>query len=148
MKKFLSLLCILILSFALFSCSEKKSETDPSEIANPINVTISFADSEKDQVEAEDFEPVEETEFIVEEGASVLEATQIYCVANELDIEIDAAGGYIKSMLGLGEGDLASTTGWVYTVNGESVSVGADKQILKDGDKIAWEFVDFTTYTW
>lgn len=148
MKKFLSILCILILSFSLFACSEKKKETDPKDIVNPINVTISFSDSEKDQVEAEDFEPIEETEFIVEEGTSVLDATQIYCLANDLEINIDSAGSYIKSMLGLGEGDLASTTGWIYTVNGEAVSVGAGEQILNDGDKIAWEFVDFSTYQW
>ena len=51
-------------------------------------------------------------------------------------------------MLGLNEGDYADTTGWIYTINGESVSVGADEQILQEGDKIAWEFVDFSTYTW
>src|SRR5699024_7136756 len=109
---------------------------------------ISFSDSENDDVEAADFEAIEETEFTVEEGTSVLEATQIFCVANELDITIDSAGGYITGMLGLNEGDYADTTGWIYTINGESVSVGADEQILQEGDKIAWEFVDFSTYTW
>lgn len=148
MKKLLSILCIFILSLALVSCQDNKKESEPKDIVNPINVTISFSDSENDQVEAADFEPIEETEFIVEEGTSVLDATQIYCVANGLDITIDSAGGYIKGMIGLSEGDLADTTGWIYTVNGESVTVGANEQILKEGDKIAWEFVDFSTYTW
>ena len=146
MKKFLSLLCVLILSFALFSCSEKKSESDPADIANPISITISFSDSENDQVESEGFEPIENMEFTVEEGTSVLDATQLYCVANELEINIDPAEGYIKGMLGLNQGDLAETTGWIYTINGESIMVGANEQILKDGDKISWEFVDFSTY--
>ena len=142
MKKFLSLICVFVLSLALFSCSEKKDDDDSSEITNPINVTISFSDSENDQVE----EPIENAEFIVEEGTSVLEATQIYCVANELDIEIDSAGGYITGLLGISDGDYSDNTGWVYTINGETVMVGADEQILKDGDKISWEFVDFSTY--
>lgn len=146
MKKFLSLICVFVLSLALFSCSEKKDDDDSSEITNPINVTISFSDSENDQVEVENFEPIENAEFIVEEGTSVLEATQTYCVANELDIEIDSAGGYITGLLGISDGDYSDNTGWVYTINGETVMVGADEQILKDGDKISWEFVDFSTY--
>ena len=146
MKKFLSLICVFVLSLALFSCSEKRDDDDSSEITNPINVTISFSDSENDQVEVENFEPIENAEFIVEEGTSVLEATQIYCVANELDIEIDSAGGYITGLLGISDGDYSDNTGWVYTINGETVMVGADEQILKDGDKISWEFVDFSTY--
>ena len=146
MKKFLSLICVFVLSLALFSCSEKKDDDDSSEITNPINVTISFSDSENDQVEVENFEPIDNAEFIVEEGTSVLEATQIYCVANELDIEIDSAGGYITGLLGISDGDYSDNTGWVYTINGETVMVGADEQILKDGDKISWEFVDFSTY--
>ena len=146
MKKFLSLICVFVLSLALFSCSEKKDDDDSSEITNPINVTISFSDSENDQVEVENFEPIENVEFIVEEGTSVLEATQIYCVANELDIGIDSAGGYITGLLGISDGDYSDNTGWVYTINGETVMVGADEQILKDGDKISWEFVDFSTY--
>lgn len=146
MKKFLSLICVFVLSLALFSCSEKKDDDDSSEITNPINVTISFSDSENDQVEVENFEPIENAEFIVEEGTSVLEATQIYCVANELDIEIDSAGGYITGLLGISDGDYSDNTGWVYTINGETVMVGADEQILKDGDKISWEFVYFSTY--
>ena len=146
MKKFLSLICVFVLSLALFSCSEKKDDDDSSEITNPINVTISFSDSENDQVEVENFEPIENAEFIVEEGTSVLEATQIYCVANELDIEIDSARGYITGLLGISDGDYSDNTGWVYTINGETVMVGADEQILKDGDKISWEFVDFSTY--
>ena len=76
---------------------------------NPIYVSISFSDRENDDVEAADFEAIEETEFTVEEGTSVLEATQIFCVANELDITIDSAGGYITGMLGLNEGDYADT---------------------------------------
>ena len=146
MKKFLSLICVFVLSLALFSCSEKKDDDDSSEITNPINVTISFSDSENDQVEVENFEPIENAEFIVEEGTSVLEATQIYCVANELDIEIDSAGGYITGLLGISDGDYSDNTGWVYTINGETVMVGADEQILKDGDKSSWEFGDFSTY--
>lgn len=140
MKKFLSLICVFVLSLALFSCSEKKDDDDSSEITNPINVTISFSDSENDQVEVENFEPIENAEFIVEEGTSVLEATQIYCVANELDIEIDSAGGYITGLLGISDGDYSDNTGWVYTINGETVMVGADEQILKDGDKIYKKF--------
>ena len=32
-----------------------------------------------------------------------------------------------------------------YTINGETVMVGANEQILQKNDKIAWEFIDFSS---
>ena len=148
MKKILSLVCVFLLVAAFAACSPEEPDVSTDDPANPINVSISFADSENDEITAEDFEAIAETEFAVEEGSSVLEATQLFCVANNLEITIDSAGGYITGMLGLNEGDYADTTGWIYTINGETVTVGANEQILQEGDKIAWECVDFSTYTW
>ena len=51
-------------------------------------------------------------------------------------------------MSGAGEKDVETTTGWVYKINGEDVSVGANEKILEDGDEISWEFIDFTSYGW
>ena len=159
MKKILSIVCMLMLVLALAACSPEEPDIDTGDIANPITVSISFSDStgssetSGEAAEAEDegeaaaeevegFQPIEETEFTVEEGSSVLEATQLFCVANNLDITIDTAGSYITGMLGLDQG---ATTGWIYTINGETVMVGANEQILQKNDKIAWEFIDFSS---
>lgn len=148
MKKFISLLCIFILCMGLVSCKDKNKEPVIEDPVNPIEVSISFSDSENDEIVAEGFEPIAETTFNVEEGATVLEATQLYCISNGLDLTLGSGDTYIKKMLGIGEGDFADTTGWIYTVNGETCMVGANEQVLKEGDKIAWEFVDFSTYAW
>ena len=39
------------------------------------------------------------------------------------------------------EGDLGPISGWTYTVNGKSPSIGCDAYAVKDGDVIAWVFV-------
>lgn len=148
MKKLLSALLIFILCFAMTSCGKKEEPKAPEEIVNPINISISISDSKNDDVTVEDFEAIEKTEFTVEEDTNVLDATQLFCVSNEIPIELDSAGTYIVSMAGAGEKDIETTTGWVYTVNGEQLNVGANEKILKDGDEISWEFVDFSTYQW
>ena len=96
----------------------------------------------------EGFTPVENAPFSVEEGTNVLDATQIYCVSNDIDIEIGGSGDYVTSLMGVSEKDMADTTGWIFKVNGESGSLGADEEILEEGDEISWEFVDFSTYSW
>ena len=148
MKKLLSLLLIFILCLGMTSCGKKEETKTQEEIVNPIRISISISDSENDEVTLEDFEGIEKTEFTVEEDTNVLDATQLFCVSNEIPFELDSAGTYIVSMAGAGEKDVEATTGWVYTVNGEQLNVGSNEKILKDGDEISWEFVDFSTYQW
>jgi hypothetical protein len=47
---------------------------------------------------------------------------------------------YIVGINGIYEMDHGDLSGWIYTVNGESVSVGCSDCELKDGDVIAWEY--------
>ena len=148
MKKLFSILLILCLLFSITACSPTEEFEIPENIVNPINVTISFADSAQDEIVAEGFTPIEETSFTVEEGTNVMDATQIFCIANDLDITVNKVEGYISGLLGVNEKDFADTTGWTFTINGETVMVGANQKILEDGDKIAWEFVDFSTFQW
>ena len=128
MKKILSFALILILCVSLAACGNNEQQ-DPEDApaVNSINVSISIIDSDGDDVDVEGFTPVENAPFSVEEGTNVLDATQIYCVSNDIDIEIGGSGDY---------------------VNGESGSLGADEVILEEGDEISWEFVDFSTYSW
>lgn len=148
MKKILSLILILMLCLAMVSCAKEDAVEVPENVVNPINVTISIVDSPDDEVEAENFTPVEKTSFIVEEGTNVLEATQIFCVSQNIDIEIGSSGDYITSLNGLSEKDIESTTGWIFKVNGEMGNSSAKDEVLVEGDEISWEFVDFATFSW
>ena len=88
------------------------------------------------------------TEFIDEEESTVFEATQVFCLNNNLDYQLSADGTYLQSLLGLTEGDFTGTTGWIYEVNGEEVMVPATEYVLEEGDVISWEFIDYSALGW
>ncbi len=149
MKKLLSLALIFMLCIAMAACGNDQQQTpEDTPSVNSINVSISIIDSDGDDVQVDGFTPVENAQFSVEEGTNVLDATQIYCVSNDIDIQISGSGDYVTSLMGVSEKDVSDTTGWIFKVNGQSGSLGADEEILKDGDEISWEFVDFSTYSW
>ena len=139
MKKLLSVFLIFILCFALGACGAP-SDDGLEEIENPITVSISFIDSPDDDLEVKGFKPIEKTEFYAEEGSSVFEATQVFCINNNLDYQLSADGTYLNSMLGFTGGDFDKMAGWLYTVNGEMAMVSASDYILEEGDEIVWAF--------
>ena len=139
MKKLLSVFLIFILCFALGACAAP-SDDGLEEIENPMTVYISFTDSPDDDLEVKGLKAIEKTEFYAEEGSSVFEATQVFCINNNLDYQLSADGTYLNSLLGFTEGDFDKMAGWLYTVNGEMAMVSASDYILEEGDVIAWTF--------
>ena len=146
MKKILSVLCVLILIFTTAACSSQP-EVDDTPVVNPVNLSFSLLDGD-DDLELEDFEKIENDPFIAEEGSTVLEATQLYCMSHDISISVDLSKGYVTEIAGLSEGDYNNQTGWVFTVNGEMGMLAADEQIVEENDKIAWEFIDFSAIAW
>ena len=146
MKKVLTLICAIALIFAGTSCSSKP-DVEETPIVTPVNLSISFLDGE-DDLELEGFEEIKDDSFIAEEGSSVLEATQLYCMSHDITISADTSKGYVTEIAGLTEGDYDKQTGWVFTVNGEMGMLTAEEQIIEEGDKIAWEFIDFSAIAW
>ena len=146
MKKLLTVLCIIALLFAVTACSTKPAGEE-TPIVNPVNLSFSLLDGE-DELDLEDFEEIQDDPFIAEEGSSVLEATQLYCMSHDISISVDSSKGYITEIAGLTEGDYSEMTGWVFTVNGEMGMLSAEEQLVEEGDKIAWEFIDFSAIAW
>ena len=101
-----------------------------------------------EDAENDGFESISPVSFIAEEGSTVLEATELFCVSNDISITIDTDKSYVTEIGGLTEKDYAETTGWIFKVNGEIPSVPADQVIIAENDEIRWEFVDFATYSW
>ena len=139
MKKLVSVFLIFIICFALGACGAPSDDGLP-EVENPMTVYISFSDAPDDDLEVKGLEAIEQTEFYAEEGSSVFEATQIFCLNNNLDYQLSADKTYINSMLGFTEGDFDKMAGWLYEVNGEMAMVSASDYILEEGDVISWEF--------
>ena len=143
MKKLVSLFLTLILLFTLTSCTKENAEEDNTPIVNPVNLSMEIAIGLEDAQE-DGFENIGPKDFIAEEGSTVLEATQLYCMANNISISLDKDMGYITEINGLTEKDYTEMTGWVFTVNGEMPSVGADQLEIQEGDQIRWEFLSFS----
>ena len=59
--------------------------------------------------------------------------------AQSYGFHIDVSGGYVKGICHLYEFDFGDLSGWTYTVNGDSPSVGCGEYRLRDGDVV--EFV-------
>ena len=146
MKKILTVICVLALLFAVASCSSEPA-MEETPVVNPVSLEFSLLDGE-DDLELEDFEEIMDDPFIAEEGSSVLEATQLYCMSHDISISVDTSKGYVTEIAGLTEGDYDKQTGWVFTVNGEMGMLTAEEQIIEEGDKIAWEFIDFSAVAW
>ena len=146
MKKFLTVICVLALLFAVTACSSEPA-MEETPVVNPVSLEFSLLDGE-DDLELEGFEEIIDDPFIAEEGSSVLEATQLYCMSHDISISVDRSKGYVTEIAGLTEGDYDKQTGWVFTVNGEMGMLTAEEQIIEEGDKIAWEFIDFSAVAW
>ena len=71
------------------------------------------------------------------EGKNTLELLQS---SHTVEAQESSLGIMVKSIDGLASD---ANNFWLYTVNGESVNVGADKYITKASDKIRWEFKGF-----
>jgi hypothetical protein len=83
-----------------------------------------------------------ETEFDIEEGDTVYDI--LVEAVKKFSIHIETTGPknivYINGINHLYEFDYGDLSGWIYKVNGETVSVGCGQCTLKDGDRIVWSY--------
>lgn len=82
------------------------------------------------------------TKFEIEENDTVYDV--LTDAAKKHRIQLETTGGdgliYVAGINYLYELQFGDLSGWVYRVNGESVSVGCDEYKLKDGDTIVWHY--------
>ena len=147
MKKITTILLALLLGFAMAGCTTQDNAGTPEDVVNPTNLTFSLTDG-TDNPDVENFTTIDADPFIAEEGSTVLEATELYCVSHDMTITIEKKGSYVTEINGFTQGDYTDTTGWVFTVNGEMPDVGAGEITVEEGDEIVWRFIDFSTYPW
>lgn len=79
----------------------------------------------------------------LDEGATAYDALKKACSENgvELHEEKSAFGIYIVGVGGIDEKDCGPQSGWVYTVNGQSPSVGLSNYKIKNGDSLVLSYV-------
>jgi hypothetical protein len=77
-----------------------------------------------------------------EAGANAIEALETASVRAEFFYEVKqlSFGPYVSR---IGRYPADASSGWVFKVNGASPPVGADKVVLKDGDRVLWYWASF-----
>ena len=81
----------------------------------------------------------------VEKGVTVYEAL----VDTGLDLKVSNSSGtaYVDGISGVVASEKDPNAGWLFTVNGETPSVGADAVVINDGDEVIWKFTSDYTKT-
>lgn len=83
-----------------------------------------------------------ETELLIASGDTVY--TTLTDAARTHAIHMDASGAqglmYIHGIGNIYEFDFGDLSGWLYSVNGETFSVGCDQYVLKPGDKVEFRY--------
>ena len=128
------ILCVALISavFLMVGCDSKEEETP---IVNPIQITITI-----DYPERAEQEDITEQPFNIEEDSSVLEAIQLYCNVNDMEINIETTKGTVVGINGLNNGDLFTNRTWQFKINGRLADESAGKVILEDGDSLEWVY--------
>ncbi len=74
----------------------------------------------------------------MEKGTTVYQAL----IDTGLDLTVTSSSGstYIDGINGVVASETGANAGWLFTVNGETPSVGADALEIADGDNIVWTF--------
>jgi Domain of unknown function (DUF4430) len=77
-----------------------------------------------------------------EAGANAMDALEISSARAEFfyRLEQTSFGPYVAQ---IGRYAADASSGWVFKVNGASPPVGADKVVLKDGDRVLWYWATF-----
>lgn len=79
----------------------------------------------------------------VAENSTALDALILYGKLKEIPVTFSGGGtsAYIESIDNVSEKAYGDTSGWIYRINGETLSQGAAATTLQDGDQLDWIFV-------
>ena len=104
------------------------SATAADEVA--FTMTIAASDADKGVLY--------EANSTAKKGATVYDAL----IDTGLDLTITSSSGstYVDGIEGVVASEVGPNAGWMFTVNGEMPSVGADKVEIADGDSIEWKY--------
>ena len=85
---------------------------------------------------------IADTRVSVPKGSTVKYLTDKMLIDNGISFVTKSNGTYISQINGLAELDNGKNSGWMYTVNGKSVSQIYSERTLSEGDVIEWFYTD------
>ncbi|MFG6148654.1 DUF4430 domain-containing protein [Halobacillus sp. B23F22_1] len=128
-KSIQALLFSLVAAAFLVGCqAEEETSNEPSEEANQqeeVTIEVEVSEDEGEEV-------ISTEEHSVEEGTILMDVM-------EDNYEIEQEEGFINSIEGISAED-GEQKAWMYTINGEEASVGANEYEVEEGDEINFDF--------
>lgn len=138
MKKIIKRITLIALSFLLtFSLAACLDPSADGSDIKTIHVSMDVIYPE----DADD-ENVTDFEMQVEESATVLDVLKSFADQQNIEIAIDDSSSsvYVTAINGYTAED---TSGWIYEVNSKMIMEEASHYVLKNGDKVTWEYKEF-----
>jgi hypothetical protein len=141
MKKNLSLILAGALFFGVTAVSSYQlysQNTAQTEVSQTVTTTENESLLTVTQIIIADVDQEPRTiETEIEAGASVLTALQS---SQEIEVEVTEYdfGTLIESINQVKNG--TDDTYWIFSVNDQEATIGADQYMLEDGDVVTWEF--------
>ncbi len=132
----------------------RQEETEPDVITVYISIDcmniLEHMDDLKDGDVLADYigngKILEKTGYQISAGSSVFDLLKMTARANQIQLDYQGESAsiystvYVKGIQYIYEKSCGSSSGWMYTVNGEWAGVGCSSKKLKDGDFVQWRF--------
>lgn len=140
---YLFIICLCL--FALSNCSSTDNNNSPNDTSGADQTTNSSI-----TVKVQVLYPEESTltnltgEITLPKDATPLDA--LNALAKNEGAKVSMSNGSSSYVQGVGEifeKEYGKSTGWAYTVNGESIRKAASEYKLADEDEVIWKFIDF-----
>lgn len=127
----------LVLVFSLAACSQPNTS---SSISSTGATSSAAAEDESAGVATVNVigkgdVPIIESQVKLDEGATALAALQ--GTGLQVTVTDSSYGPFVEAIDGIANDE---SSGWTYTVNGESPSVSAGDYVVSDGDEVVWSY--------
>jgi len=147
MKKYISIILMLILSISLFGCNSQKDNT--------VNLTISFLEHDEtdDCISGngsvtyvdnkENFHNILSTDnYSVEKGTNAMDALEKVLSDEKIEYEADETNSYFISIDNLSWMDHGPNSGWMYLINGKAATDFINAYTLEEDMEIIFYYSD------
>ena len=145
MKKLISAILLIGVIFCTAACTKKEEGTVPyklaitcTEVNDSINdITYGIKEEKRDIVPKDGI--ILETEGKCAEGENVFDC--VTALLQSEKIHFEGKDGYFSGIANIYAGDCGQFSGWMFFINGELASAGADDTVISANDEIEFRYV-------
>lgn len=133
-NKLMTLLLICILTVGAVSVTACGKNTNTSTTKSiQITVNIEYPSQSK-------LNKLENIQFQVEKGSTVMEAMQLFGNVNELPLKVDTTSNIVVGISNVENGNYNKKYAWKYKINNKACDTNVATKVLKSGDSLTWYY--------